>query len=157
MIQLYYSFVFPYVHYCNLAWGNAADSTLWPIYKNQKIALRIISNTPRRGSTRNFCQTHQILRLPQIHQNAIGLFMFKFKHNQLPPIFSRFFSTNQEQHSHNTRNATNFRNPLMKTQIGSKFITSTGVNFWNRLDHAITSKLKIGPFKRLLRTHIVNC
>jgi hypothetical protein len=31
MLQLYYSFIFPYLHYCNLAWGNAADKTLWPI------------------------------------------------------------------------------------------------------------------------------
>ena len=155
MIQLYYSFVFPYIYYCNLAWGNAADSILWPIYKNQKIALRIISNTPRRDSTINFCKSHQIFRLPQIHQNAIGLFMFKYKNNLLPPIFSDFFSKNQDHHTHNTRNASKFRNRLSKTQLGTKCVTNTGVNFWNTLEASIISTLKIGSLKKLLKTHII--
>ena len=156
MIPLYHSFVFPYIYYCNLAWGNAADTTLWPIYKNQKIALRIISNTPRRDSTIDFCRNHQIFRLPQIHQNAIGLFMYKLKNNLLPSIFSDFFSTNQDNHTHNTRNATNLRNRLSKTQVGAKFVTNTGVNFWNNLEISVTTTLKIGSFKKLLKDDIIS-
>jgi hypothetical protein len=155
LIQLYYSFVFPYIYYCNLAWGNAPDSTLWPIYKNQKIALQIISNTPRRNSTIDFCRNHKIFRLPQIHQNAIGLFMYKFKNNMLPSIFSEFFSTNQDYYMHNTRNASNFRNRLSKTQVGTKFITNTGVNFWNSLEITIITTLKIGSLKKLLKNYVI--
>jgi hypothetical protein len=156
MIQLYYSFVFPYIYYCNLAWGGASDSILWPIFKNQKIALRIVSNTPRRESTIDFCKSHQILRLPQVHQNAIGLFMFKFKNSLLPAIFSDFFSQNQDNHSHNTRNASKLRNRLSKTLVGTKFVTNSGVNFWNILETNITTTLKIGSLKKLLKTYILN-
>ena len=90
VIQLYYSFVYPYLNYCNLAWGNAPD-TLWSIYRNQKIAIRIIANIPRISSSIAFCKTHKILRLPEIYTQAAGLFMYKYKSGLLPAIFTNFF------------------------------------------------------------------
>ena len=39
LLQLYYSFIFPYLLYSNLAWGNASDIALWPVYKMQKLAI----------------------------------------------------------------------------------------------------------------------
>ena len=155
MLQLYYSFIFPYLHYCNLAWGNAADSTLWPIYRNQKIALRIISGTPRRSSTIPYCKLHQILRLPNVHKNSIGIFMFKSQNGLFPDIFRDFFTKNNELHTHHTRNAEKLRVPTVKTLIGSKFIRNTGVAFWNQLDNNITANLKIGSFKTLLKSFII--
>jgi hypothetical protein len=156
MIQLYYSFVFPYLHYCNLAWGNASDTTLWPVFRSQKIALRIISNTPRKSSTVNFCKTNLILRLPDIYKNSMGLFMFKLKKNLLPNIFENCFSQNDRFHSFPTRHASQLRPPRIKTQIGSNFIKTTGVNFWNILENTITSNRKIGSFKTHLRKYIIN-
>ena len=156
MLQLYYSFVFPYLHYCNLAWGNTHDTTLWPIYRNQKIALRIISNTPRRCSTIDFCKKFGILRLPQIYQNSVGLFMFKYTNGLLPDIFVNFFTRNQFYHSHNTRNAAQLRTPLTKTISATKFIKFTGVASWNLLEHSITTTIKIGSFKKLLKKFIIN-
>ena len=156
MLQLYYSFVFPYLHYCNLAWGNTHDTTLWPIYRNQKIALRIISNTPRRCSTIDFCKKFCILRLPEIYQNSVGLFMFKFTHGLLPDIFLNFFTRNQFYHSHNTRNAAQLRTPLTKTISATKFIKFTGVASWNLLEYSITTTVKIGSFKKLLNKFIIN-
>jgi hypothetical protein len=154
MIQLYYSFIFPYLYYCNLAWGNAADTILWPIFRNQKLALRIISNTPRRSSTIDFCKNNQIFRLPDIHKFAIGLFMFKYKQGLLPEIFSNFFSKNQDNHSYQTRNATKLRTHLTKTQVGTKFIKNTGISSWNQIESTITSNVKIGTFKNLLKKDI---
>jgi hypothetical protein len=156
MIQLYYAFVFPHLYYCNLAWGNAADSILSPIYKNQKIALGIISNTPRRNSTIEFCKIQHIFRLPDIHNNAIGMFMFKYNRGLLPQIFLNFFSRNQDHHSYPTRNAAQLRTPLSRTQLGNKFITKTGVIFWNNLPVHVTTIPKIGLFKRRLKIELMN-
>ena len=126
MIQLYYSFIFPYLSYCNLSWGSAADSILWPILRNQKIALRLISNTPRRCSTVEFCKSFQIFRLPDIHRLSIGTFMYKYHHGLLPEIFNEFFTRNQDTHSYSTRNAAKLRNPLFKTQLGTIFLKKYG-------------------------------
>ena len=155
MLQLYYSFIFPYLHYCNLSWGNASDSTLWPILRNQKIALRIISNTPRRSSTIPFCTKFSILRLPEIYRNSVGIFMYKFKNHLLPDIFNSFFSRNLDYHSHATRSAAQLRPPRNTTQLGTKFITTTGVAVWNLLENRISEHQKIGTFKLHLKKFII--
>ena len=51
LTQLYYSFAYPYLVYCNIIWGNASKINLWPLFKIQKMAIRMISNTNRRASS----------------------------------------------------------------------------------------------------------
>ena len=36
LTQLYYSFLYPYLNYCNIIWGNANQTLLWPIFRAQK-------------------------------------------------------------------------------------------------------------------------
>ena len=156
MLQLYYSFIYPYLHYCNLSWGNAPVSTLWPILKFQKIALRIISNTPSRVSTIPFCTKFGILRLPEIYLNSVGIFMFKFKSGLLPPIFTNFFHKNENVHAHQTRIASKLRPPKNVTQHATRFIKTTGATFWNSLEDSISESQKIGTFKSKLKKFILN-
>jgi hypothetical protein len=151
MLQLYYSFIYPYLHYCNLSWGNAPDSTLWPIFKFQKIALRIISNTPRRSSTIPFCSKFSILRLPEIYLNSIGIFMYKYKTGLLPDIFRNFFHKNNDFHVHNTRNASKLRAPKNITQHATRFIRTTGVAFWNTIEDSISTNQKLVLSNQTLR------
>ena len=56
LIQLYYSFVFPYLTYCIPIWGKSPDSTIWPIFRLHKISIRIIGGIPRRSSSLPFCK-----------------------------------------------------------------------------------------------------
>jgi ribonuclease P/MRP protein subunit RPP40 len=51
LIQLYFSFVYPYITYCILIWGNSPAPTLWPIFKLQKMSFRIINNLRRQDSS----------------------------------------------------------------------------------------------------------
>ena len=60
--QLYFSFVYPYLNYCSIIWGNAANITLWPIFRIQKHAIRIISNLRRRDSIKIAFQTTALAR-----------------------------------------------------------------------------------------------
>ena len=43
LLQLYHSFVYPYLIYCLEIWGNAADIHIDPIVKLQKKIVRIIT------------------------------------------------------------------------------------------------------------------
>jgi hypothetical protein len=56
LIQLYFAFIFPYLSYCVLIWGNSPAQTLWPVLRLQKIAFRLIANITKRGSFRPFCK-----------------------------------------------------------------------------------------------------
>jgi hypothetical protein len=155
LLQLYHSFIGPYINYCNLAWGNAPSSTLWPVFKNQKVAIRIIGNLPWKSSTIPFCKKNIILRLPDLYHHSLGLFMFKYNRALLPNIFSNFFTTNQECHRYPTRQANKLRTPLVKTSSASKFVKKTGVEYWNVLENSITSTLQIGAFKKHLKLYIL--
>jgi hypothetical protein len=84
------------------------------------------------------------------------MFMYKYNHGLLPQIFLNFFSRNQDHHPYPTRNAAKLRTPLAKTLLGAKFITKTGVCFWNNLANSIISTPKIGSFKKRLKTHLMN-
>jgi hypothetical protein len=109
--QLYFVFLFPYLSYANIFWGNAADSHLWPIFKLQKRAIRSILNIRRRDSTKFGFQKLKILRLPDIYKYSVLIFLYQFKNNLLPPTFKNFYSENREFHSHLTRSANVLRPP----------------------------------------------
>ena len=75
LIQLYFSFIYPYLTYCLIIWGNSSSSTLWPAFRLQKIALRQIANLKFRESSIPFCKLHKILRLPEIYTHTAATFM----------------------------------------------------------------------------------
>jgi hypothetical protein len=69
--QLYYSFLYPYLYYCNVIWGQASDSAVWPLFKLQKREIRIICNIRRRESSLAAFSKLNILRLLDIHKFSI--------------------------------------------------------------------------------------
>ena len=44
LVNLYYTFIFPYLSYCNILWGRAANVHLSRIFLLQKTILRCIFN-----------------------------------------------------------------------------------------------------------------
>jgi hypothetical protein len=156
LIQLYYSFVYPYLIYGNVIWGNAAASTLWPIFKLQKIAIRIITNTRRGDSTKQQSKKLNNLRLPELYTYNVAIFMFKFTHHMMSNSLENLFIKNNEIHHHNTRGAKNFRLPQNRTAMKQKFITTTGVKIWNELVPLLDPNQKLGAYKRSIITHLIS-
>jgi hypothetical protein len=77
MKQLYYSFLYPYIIYCNIIWGKSTAQALWPLFKIQKRAIRIIGNLRQRDSSRNAFKQMRIQRLPELHKFIVLTFMFE--------------------------------------------------------------------------------
>jgi hypothetical protein len=96
--QLYYSFQYPYLTYCNIIWGNAANNLLWPIFRAQKRAIQIIENIKYRDSTKEAFHRLNLLRLPELYKFSVLLFVYKYKNGLLPDTFSSFFVTNSQVH-----------------------------------------------------------
>ena len=156
LIQLYHAFLYPYLSYCVLIWGNAPATTLWPIYKLQKLALRIIMNAGHRASSLPFCKEHSILRLPDIYTLNAGIFMYKYNNSMLPPVFDNLFVRNNTIHRYPTRNAAQLRAPRTKSRLASSFITTTGVNVWNQIGKKLNTDTKLGTFKRSLKKSLIS-
>ena len=146
--QLYFSFAYPYLNYCSIIWGNAAKCTLWPIFKIQKHAIRIIANLRGRDSTKMAFQKLKLLRLPDIYKFSTILFIYKYKNGLLPPIFDNFYVENSQFHSYQTRAAAQLRIPLTRTKHASMFVKKTGVSLWSQYGNQLSHTIKIGKFKR---------
>jgi hypothetical protein len=156
LLQLYYSFMYPYLIYGNLLWGNAPAKTLWPIYKLQKIAIRLVTNTKRGNSTQNHCKKLRILRLPEIYIYSTSIFMYKYHHKMMPPALDNLIIKNNAIHNYNTRGASRLRNPKIRTNLADCFITATGVRIWNNLSHHTDTTQKISTFKQKIITSLIS-
>jgi hypothetical protein len=155
LLQLYYSFIYPYLLYCNLIWGKATNTNIWPLFKLQKIAVRIIYNIPPRSSTLAHFNSAKLLRLPDIHQLSVGIFMHNYKMGKLPEIFNHFFHFNSEFHRYPTRSSANLRPPKFKTTLAQKFIKKTGAEFWNKVSLQVEVNSSLSSFKSNLKEHLI--
>jgi hypothetical protein len=154
--QLYYSFLYPYLCYCNIIWGQAPSVTLWPLLKMQKRAIRIICNIRQRDSSTASFKKLKILKLPDIHTFAVLNFMFKFKNDLLPDTFNDFYQENQVYHRYPTRGANQLRAPKIKTKIAEMFIKNSGAALWNIFSPQINIKDRIKPFKQEVITLLIS-
>jgi hypothetical protein len=80
----------PYLTYCSVIWGMASDNILWPIFRTQKRAIRIIDNLRGRTSTKSTFYKYQILRLLEIYKYSALIFVYKYKNDLLPNTFNEF-------------------------------------------------------------------
>ena len=101
--NLYYTFIYPYITYCIHAWGNACKCYLKKIVTLQKKIVRIIAHAKYNSPTKHLYQDLKFLPFEHLHNLSIGMFMYKYAHNELPCIFKDWFTYNHEIHSYNTR------------------------------------------------------
>ena len=77
LLTLYYSFIYPYLQYCNHVWGNTYTTYLQKLFVLQKRIVRVIAGVkPREHSAPLFKQLN-ILSIFQINIYVIGKFMYK--------------------------------------------------------------------------------
>ena len=134
LLSLYYAFLYPYMLYCIPVWGGSNATTLDPIVKAQKFAIRSIACKPKRTPTQTLFSELNILQLNKIFKLQVLLFVFRFKNYLLPRVFDNFFIPTQNVHGYNTRQCFDFYPPRMMTCLGQKSVRYLGCLFWNTLD-----------------------
>ena len=101
---LYHSLILSHLQYCTLLWANSYYSHLHKL-RLQKKAIRILSNTDYRAHSSKLFLKRKLLKLDDIMAFQLGTFMYKLKNNKLPSMIPHImFITNENIHSHNTRN-----------------------------------------------------
>jgi len=140
--QLYCSLVLPYINYGILLWGNASKECLNKVFRLQKRALRIISNSHFLCSTKPLFEKYNVLNVFDMYEKEMAIFMYKYKNDLLPRSFNGIFVNHQEIHSYNTRNKDNFRLPIQK---GLKTAFLNGPKIWNNLSNDINTANNFEP------------
>ena len=94
LISLYYSFIYPYMIYCNHVWGLACKTHLDCLINLQKRVIRIIAGVHPTTHTEPLFQKLNLLKCEDINKYLIGRLMFRIHNNEMP-IFSNFFYKEQ--------------------------------------------------------------
>ena len=103
LVNLYHSFVYPYLIYCIEVWGNASQCHLQQLYLVQKKIIRIITFSDYNMSTTLLFKALNILPIDKLVYNRIGIMMFKYENGLLPGVMNDLYITNSDLHSHDTR------------------------------------------------------
>ena len=128
---LYHSLVLSHLQYCTLLWANSYHSHLHKLRLLQKKAIRIISNTDYLAHSSKLFFNLKLLKLDDIMKFQLGTFMYKLKYNKLPNVIPHMFVTNENIHSHNTRNKNGYLIPSVRTNCRKCTVGYAGPILWN--------------------------
>ncbi len=157
LLSLYYTFIYPYLTYCNLVWGRAANIHLSRLYLLQKRIIRIICNTHFLAHTEPLFKKCKVLNIYQLNKYVTGIFMYKFYKCLLPNIFDNMFVKQMEKHGYSTRQNQSYSLPFCKTQCKKNSLCYYGAYFWNEVRTMINvdSINSILTFKKKIRQSLI--
>ena len=155
LLQLYNSFIYPYINYCICVWGNTYMSYLSPLVKLQKKAVRVISGAGRLDHTDALFKELRILRIKEVYAYSLQLILYKFHHGLLPGVFSDFFMENNTVHNYYTRQADQMHVPLFRSKQASLSIRKMGVRSHNHFRSLLDIESLELCYKYNLKTYIL--
>ena len=158
LINLYYTFIFPYLTYCNIIWGNAAKVHINRLLVLQKRTLRLIYNVDVRQSSKQLFHNANIMNVYELNIYSICMFMFKHWKGLLPSSFVNVFKRRFMVHTCNTRSSHTYELILCRTETRKKSISYNGPIVFNKLLKSelidISCINSIYYFKYLMKKHI---
>jgi hypothetical protein len=153
---LYFTFIYPYLTYCNHVWGCTYISNLKRLIILQKCIIRIICGVRPRTHTNELFKNLNILKLEDINKYLIGKFMFKWVHRALPSIFDEYFTFNHDIHMYDTRQTDELHLPTVKLNSGKQSIKFRGPSVWNIIRKSgIAVNVAESVFSSSLKTFLV--
>ena len=151
LLNLYYSYIYPYLIYCIEIWGCAAKSHMNPLYLTQKKIIRIIIFSHYVSHTQPLFQDLSILPLEKLVLYRIALIMSKMSNSLIPKTMSDLYITNKDIHSYDTRYKNLFRIPK-----GTINYTSLSARLWNIINMKIDVHVPLSQFKSSVVNYLVN-
>ena len=156
LCTLYYSFIYPYLSYCNHVWGCAYATNLKRLFILQKKALRIMYGKNRSEPTDYMFSDLKIIKFPCINSYLIGNFMFKVYKGDVPDVISDFFCINNSVHKYFTRQNEHIHVHSAKSRLSQLSIRYKGAVIWNSILLKINPNLSDFTFLRTHKAAILN-
>lgn len=155
LYSLYCTLIMPYINYGILIWGNTCKSYLDKILKLQKWAIRTVTNSYYRSHTGPLFSKYNALNVNDTFKLNLGIFMYKHHTNQLPKIFSSYFTKHSQKHKYPTRNAQNYCINKNKKTFTDRTMRNCGPMFWNSLDKNVKQCCTSKQFKNSLKATLI--
>ena len=154
--QLYYTFIYPYLSYCNHIWGKTYSSYIHRLLVLQKRAIRIITFSRYKAHTSQLFQNLKILKCQEINVYLRCQFMYKYKEGSLPKIFNDMFIVNADVHTLNTRSSNKFHISKVKTELGKISLRYHGAILWNKIMDCLNTASSFYTFKNELKSYLLS-
>lgn len=155
-VMLYYSMLYPYINYCNVAWASTHPTKLESIFRLQKRALRIIFCVNRRHPSQSLFTQASILTVYQVNQLQIALFVYSSIKKLFPQHLCNIFIFNNEFHQYPTRSGCLIRPPYSRTTQTQFSVLYRGSKVWNSLPTSLIEVSK-EQFKQRVKLLLLSC
>ena len=104
---IYYSLVYSKIKYALAIYGTTSKENILLIQRLQNKLLKVLTKKNYRYSTNKLHNELKILKVEDLVDQEILTFVFNFKNNKLPHIFSSYFKFRSDQQQIQTRNIAN--------------------------------------------------
>ena len=145
-MTLYYSLVYPFLTYCNVAWSSTYCSNLNCIYLLQKCPLQLITKAHYLANTTPLFSQLKVLDIFSMNSFFVATFMYSYHHNLLPSSFHDLFLSSNQVHQYETWLASQC---FCGTNIKQFSILYRGPKIWNLLPVSLISSPSISVFKKI--------
>ena len=156
-LSLYYTLIYPYLIYCNTILSSTYVSNLKRLQILQKRIVRLLTSSSFLAHTAPLFKKLKILDINRINSFCTGLFMYSYHNKLLPPPFLNLFSTSNQFHNYNTRNADTYRSHACRTNIKQFTMLSRGPKLWNSLPDTVKNAGKLNCFRNRIRKYLLQC
>ena len=153
---LYLTLVYPYFNYCNLIWGSAYMSTLYPLVILQKKCIRTICNANFLSHTDPLFKSTKLLKLHQIHELNCVIFIYKCFNSAVYSNFRNAMVTSSQIHHYSTRRNNEIRPLFNRLQLGINSFLNKGIILWNDLPNEIKYSNSRSYFKSKVKNRLLN-
>ena len=144
--MIYFSYIHSVITYGIIFWGNSSNSHV--VFKLQKRAIRIITNSTSRTSCRALFRELNIL--PFKSQYILSLIMYVSKN-------LNDFTFNSDRHPINTRQKNFLHPPLLRLSRYQKGVYYTGIKLFNSLPSKLKDRINDNAqFKKELKKFLLH-
>ena len=124
LITIYYSFIYPYLTYCNHIWGCTYKTNLQRLVTLLNRIVGIIFHAKAMDSSHPLYTQLGIMKFSDLNTCLIARFMFRYVKASVPKSFGSLFQRNSEYHNHETWSADPFLIAAVTSDLGK-----TGIRF----------------------------
>ena len=152
---MYYSFIYPYLIYCNHIWGSACKTHVEPLlfHKRGTYELSLVFIL---GHPRSLCLVNWSFWIVKIFLNIVLVTLCIVYHGELSTLQSLFVK-NGDIHMHDTQQRGHYHIPVCRTYFGKGCLRYFGACLWNKILNAnINPHMSDFIFSRNLKTAIYN-
>ena len=157
LLTLYYSFLYPYLCYCNHVWGSTHITNFQKLIVLQKKVVRMISGSGFRDHTDPLFTNLSLIKFVDLDKYMVGKFMFRYHIDDVSHIFEGYFSKISDIHDYGTRTNDGLYAKHVKSDLGKTSISYRGPLIWNMIiNTGINTDNSVAVFTKSLKKCIIN-